>query len=342
MPKVSFILPAYKRRFLKESIDSILAQTCRDFELVIVDDKSPENLYEVIKEYSWEATFDMLPDGGRKWIVDGIPVRYYQNAENIGGKDLVAAWNHAMKYATGEWCVLASDDDKYLPSYLGEMLRLVDKYKDVDLVHCRIAKIDIEGNWVYIGDQRIEYETQIQMTYSRGVRRSFQVAPDFMFRRSALYDIGGFVSFPLAWYSDDATWMMLAKNGVACSGEVLFGFRMSGENISSRIDNIERKIEAGEKFRDWFDGFIKGLVTRNKEDEVLLQNMHSGVYEKINELSCDEIRQIKSFLAWYRCIRKMRLSARERRSFLYVRYPFLRMLRLLLPKFRKKVVGVYH
>jgi len=38
MPKVSFILPAYKRRFLHEAIASILVQTYRDFELVVVDD----------------------------------------------------------------------------------------------------------------------------------------------------------------------------------------------------------------------------------------------------------------------------------------------------------------
>ena len=73
--KVSFILPAYKRRFLKEAIDSILAQTGRDFELVVVDDKSPENLYAVIGEYPWEPSFEVLPDGGKRWVVDGVPVR---------------------------------------------------------------------------------------------------------------------------------------------------------------------------------------------------------------------------------------------------------------------------
>ena len=124
MSRVSFILPAYKRRFLKEAIDSILAQTCREFELVVVDDKSPEGLHEVIKEYSWEKNCEPLSDGGKKWLVDGVSVRYYQNSENIGGRDLVAAWNHAMEYATGEWCVLASDDDVYHLSVCTDTLKL--------------------------------------------------------------------------------------------------------------------------------------------------------------------------------------------------------------------------
>lgn len=334
MPKVSFVLPAYKRRFLKEAIDSILAQSCNEFELVIVDDKSPENLYEVIKDYPWEPSAELLSDGGKKWSVAGIPVRYYQNESNIGGKDLVAAWNHAIKYATGEWCVLASDDDIYLSGYLAEMLRLSKKFQAVDLIHCRIAKIDTRGKWIFIGDQRIAYETQVQMAYSRGVRRASQVAPDFMFRRSALEEIGGFVSFPLAWYSDDATWMMLAKNGVACSSEILFGFRLSGENITSRIDNVERKVDAGERFRDWFDKFSYGLVAKGEEDKVLLQDLREGVHNRVNELSRHELQYVKGFLSWRRIISKMRLSPVERRALLYSRYPLLRAVRALFPKFR--------
>ena len=120
MPKVSFILPAYKRRFLHQVIASIFSQTYKDFELVIVDDASPENLKEVVDDFKDER------------------LRYYRNAENIGGKDLVAAWNHAMEYATGEWCVLASDDDIYSSEYLATMEMLRGKYPHVDIFHCRI------------------------------------------------------------------------------------------------------------------------------------------------------------------------------------------------------------
>ena len=42
--KYSFVLPAYKSQFLKESIDSILAQSYKDFELIIVDDASPDDI----------------------------------------------------------------------------------------------------------------------------------------------------------------------------------------------------------------------------------------------------------------------------------------------------------
>ena len=332
MAKVSFVLPAYKRRFLKEAIDSILAQTCRDFELVVVDDKSPEALYEVIKEYFWEPSFETLSDGGRRWLVDGVPVRYYQNAENIGGKDLVAAWNHAMEYATGEWCILAGDDDRYLPEFLQTMLELAWKYPLCDLFHCRVAGINENGEWISVGEQRVEFETQIQQVYARGVARAFQRMPDFMFRRSALDGIGGFVSFPLAWYSDDATWMMLAKNGVACSRDILFEFRMSDIHISSCRDCIEQKVVAGESFRRWFADFCGTLRACNKEDEYLLKDIRVKVHEQINALSIWELDYVRNVFLRFRLLRKIPLSKHERLKVVFRRCPRLLYLWRLLPK----------
>lgn len=278
MVKVSFILPAYKRRFLKEAIDSILAQTCREFELVVVDDKSPERLYEVIKEYSWEKDNEPLSDGGKKWIVEGVSVRYYQNKENIGGRDLVAAWNHAMEYATGEWCVLASDDDVYLPGYLSEMLRLTVKYPLVDAFHCRLASINAHGDIESIGESRGEYETGAEMLYNTAVRRVPVRAPDFMFRRSALLRIGGFVSFPKAWFTDTATWIALScENGACCSNEILFQWRCSDENISNVHKDLIDKTISGVDFLKWIESQIAATPTKSQFDAFFLAKSRRDV-----------------------------------------------------------------
>lgn len=333
MSKVSFILPAYKRRFLKEAIDSILAQTCRDFELVIADDKSPERLYDVIMEYPWEKDFEKLPDGGRKWIVDGISVRYYQNDENMGGKDLVAAWNHAMGYATGEWCVLASDDDVYHPEYLQEMLRLQAKYPECDLFHCRLAIINAGGKWLRLGEQHVEFESQIQMAYSRGVMNYWQTAQEFMFRWSALEEIGGFLKFPLAWYADDATWMMLSRRGCACSPRILFFFRQSGENISSNvISSFERKARAAAMFKKWFRVFSRSLTPHCEEDWFLIDGIADRVDRVVNERTKAIICQIGPLKDWKAALRVSSLSKGEKRSCMYKRWRWLLALRLLWPK----------
>src|SRR5690606_26177114 len=97
---ISFVLPAYKARFLKQAIESILNQTYSHFELIIVDDVSPEDLYAIVSCY------------------EDSRIHYYRNKENIGGKSLVSQWNHCMQYAQGDYLVMAADDDIYHPNFL--------------------------------------------------------------------------------------------------------------------------------------------------------------------------------------------------------------------------------
>ena len=85
--KYSFVLPAYKANYLRESIDSILGQTYTDFELIIVNDASPEDVDSIVNSYNDKR------------------IQYYRNEDNIGGKDLVAQWNYSISYATGDYLV---------------------------------------------------------------------------------------------------------------------------------------------------------------------------------------------------------------------------------------------
>ena len=262
MPKVSFILPAYKRQFLHEAIDSILSQTYNDFELIIVDDDSPEKLKEVIDEFHDKR------------------ISYHHNEQNIGGKNLVTAWNHAMQYATAEWCVLASDDDIYAPDFLETMMNLVEKYPKVDIFHCRICEINEDGEVVRYGEFRNEYETIWEMLYYRGVKRTMQCAPDFMFKRKALNNINGFIDFPSAFYSDDATWYTLAKdNGIVCSSKCLFKWRMSNINTCGRKDNLYSKSKAILDFNIWLKKFISLIyLPTTQEDSIFKSLVEKYIY----------------------------------------------------------------
>ena len=79
--------------------------------------------------------------------------------------------------------------------------------------------------------------------------------PFYLFKREKLLSAGSFVSFPSAWHSDDATVIKMADNGLACDSEILFYFRMSGSNISSKVNNknsILQKTKALAEFYDWY------------------------------------------------------------------------------------------
>lgn len=223
----SFVLPAYKARFLKEAIDSILAQTYTNFELIIVNDASPEDLDSIVNGYEDQR------------------IQYYVNEKNIGGKNLVEQWNYSISYAKGEYLILASDDDVYDCEYLTRMNRLVDKYPDVNVFRPQVQMIDGNGNIIRIRGVLKEYTSAVEFAYWLPVIGSG--VPFYIFKRSALLSIGGFIEYPLAWHSDDATAIMLATNGLVFCDEILFSFRFSGDSISSKkntSENLKKKIEA--------------------------------------------------------------------------------------------------
>ena len=257
--KYSFVLPAYKASYLKEAIDSILNQTYKEFELVIVNDASPEDVESIVKSY------------------DDSRIQYYTNSENIGGKDLVAQWNYSITYAKGTYLILASDDDVYMPEYLEKMNTLVDKYPEVNVFRPRVKRVLNSGKILEIDGFSQEHMTQLEYFYFWTRQWIGSGIPFFIFKREALVNIGGFVNYPMAWFSDDATIMKLADNGVVFYGqETLFAFRHSYQNISSARNTrkaLSAKLKATKMFYDDHISFINNYIPKNDEEAHLLQGL---------------------------------------------------------------------
>ena len=233
MLKYSFLLPAYKSAFLREAMESILAQSYKDFELIVVDDASPEDIKSVVDSF------------------EDTRIRYYRNEKNIGGDNLVAQWNICLSYAKGEWVVLATDDDIYEAGFLATADNLLSKYPQVNIFRGRICafshdKDDLE----YIENAMPEY-TSIEEFFHTMYNGLFGGVPEYVFRKSELDAIGGFYELPKAWSSDDVTALLLAKNGIVCSGQVLVRFRRSGLNISTDGRFQEEKVIARFKRMAW-------------------------------------------------------------------------------------------
>ena len=89
----SILLPVYKAKYLRDCIDSIIAQTYTDWELIIINDASPDPIDSIVTTYH------------------DARIHYYVNETNIGGKDLVRQWNTCLVKAKGEYCICIGDDD---------------------------------------------------------------------------------------------------------------------------------------------------------------------------------------------------------------------------------------
>lgn len=258
MVKYTFLLPAYKGRFLEEMLQSIQSQTYSDFKVIVSDDCSPEDLYGICKPYLDDSRFS-----------------YRRNGKNIGGKDLVAHWNLLVDMCDSDYLILASDDDVYATTFLEEVDTLVRKYPLVDLIHARANMIDGDGIVLKSDAPYHEYVSQLVYISQYEYLNHIECVANNVYRTSALKTIGGFVNFPLAWASDTATNFSMSKNGVANTKDILFSFRMSGENISS--DNNEsrevtrKKFEAIMMFEKFFEDLIKTISAQTKEEKELLK-----------------------------------------------------------------------
>ncbi len=231
--RLSFVLPAWKGKYLFEAISSIVSQTIKDWELVVVDDCSPEPVGEIVASFKDPR------------------IRYYRNEENIGGKDLVRQWNHSISFAAGEYVVLAADDDKYKPEFCEEMLRLAEKYPEVDLIHSSVEQIDEDGHHLWNDSILPEYTSKYEYLNWWLTGRSFTCVGNFAFKRSALMAMGGFMDFPCAFGSDIATPISLSKNGVANTQQMLFCFRQSEQHLSADRSRFKEKLEAISQLSDF-------------------------------------------------------------------------------------------
>ena len=108
MVKFSIAIPAYKGVFFNECLNSLLQQTYSDFEIIIVDDASPDNLFQIVENNQ------------------DIRIQYYKNETNIGAENVVDNWNRCLQYAKGEYFLLMGDDDKVSPLYLEQFAKYID------------------------------------------------------------------------------------------------------------------------------------------------------------------------------------------------------------------------
>lgn len=244
----SVTIPAYKDRYLKETIDSVLAQTYQNYEIVIVNDASPYNLDGIVNQYKDPR------------------IRYFKNKKNCGAKNVVDNWNICLGHATGEFVMCIGDDDKLTPRCLQDFVVLIKKYPNLDLYHARSEIIDDNSNFVCLLEKRPEWESVYSLMYNP---RNTHLG-DWLFRTETLRKNGGFYKLPYGWQSDDITAFIAAANhGVANTQEVGFQYRGNGLSISHDLTCIEDKINAVHHAIKWRANFVTGKVPNNAKDKEL-------------------------------------------------------------------------
>lgn len=139
-PKVSIGLPIYNgERYLEETLDSLLAQTYADFELIISDNGSTDGTERICQEYCARDS----------------RIRYFRNQKNNGA---ARNYNRVFEFSSGEYFKWAAHDDVLSPTFVEKCVAALDSNPSLVLCFSWLIDIDEEGNELSIRAPTVTYD----------------------------------------------------------------------------------------------------------------------------------------------------------------------------------------
>jgi len=247
-PKVSVVMSVYNgEKYLREAIESILNQSFREFEFIIVNDGSTDKTTEIIGSYN----------DSRIAIIN--------NEKNIG---LTKSLNKGLKIVKGEYVARMDADDISLPERLEKQVKFLDSHKNVGLVGAPPILIDERGN----GLRLIKMKTKSE-EIKKGLWKGNQFCHgSVMFRKECL-EKAGFYREEFKTAQDYDLWLRISEFwNIANLKEPLYNLRIGHHSIS-----IEKKFDQSRY------ALLAGMLAeeREKYGKDRLESLKDGEIEDI-------------------------------------------------------------
>ena len=263
--KISVVMSAYNEpeRFLRESIESILNQTYRDFEFIIIQD-NPDNeaIERVVNEYAAKDS----------------RIRFYKNEKNIG---LAMSLNRGIELARYDIIARMDADDISLPERFEKELAYLDAHPEMHMVSINSIKIDENGNQVRESNKLPHNFSQTKRVMGE---HNVVMHPGAMLYKKDFLEIGGYRNFPAS--QDYDLWLRYITNDwqIGFVQEVLIKYRISTNNTSM-----------GNSLRQW--ACHKFIIKMYKER---LKNGKDSFTEEslskyLNDIGCNDPKSRDAF-----------------------------------------------
>ncbi len=165
-PLVSVIIPSYNRaEYIAETIESVLAQTYKNIETIVIDDGSTDDTKAVVARY--------LPK---------IKYVWQENSERGASR------NHGLRLAKGEFIAFLDSDDLWLPNKIEEDIKFFERNSSVGIVYTDYLQIDAEGNQLKL----LKLHDYVERRTEALLEGNFILIGAHLIRTQLVRDIGGF------------------------------------------------------------------------------------------------------------------------------------------------------
>jgi glycosyltransferase involved in cell wall biosynthesis len=243
MATIDIIVPCYRYgHFLRQCVESVVAQSFQDFRVLIIDDASPD------------ATSDVAAQAAR----DDSRVLFVRHATNRGH---IITYNEGIAWASADYLLLLSADDYLLPCALAHAVRFMDRHDEVGFVHgaCLSCGSEPLPNPPPV-EGPVEWQVMSGMEFLKAVCTSTLnpvATPTAIVRTALQKQLGGY-RCELVHSGDLEMWMRFAaRAAVARTGTPLAVRRVHGANMS----------------RDFHSSIIQDYVQRKAAFDLFFENV---------------------------------------------------------------------
>ncbi len=214
LPLVSIVVPSYNQgAFIRQTIESCLAQEYRPIEIVVVDGASTDGTVDVLRSFA-----------------DRPEVRWVSEPD----RGVVDAVNKGMRRVRGEICGIQSSDDAYLPGAFAQAVAAFAQRPDVALVYADAVKTDAAGR------ELARWRTGPFSIENFLSKQTVVLQPAAFFRRSAFEEAGGWSSD--YFNADTECWLRMILRRPALKVDAFWGSRRMHE--AQRDQQRERIVES--------------------------------------------------------------------------------------------------
>lgn len=259
MPSVSVVVPNYNHaRYLPRRIESVLRQTYRDFELILLDDASTDESRKVLARYAGDPR-----------------VRVEFNEANSGTP--FAQWNKGVRLARGKYIWIAESDDYADEKLLETLVGTLERDERLSFAYCRSWRVTGDGRVDGLGDWYLEdidatlWRSDFCMD-GRGFCRQYLAQSPVVCNagaavfRKAVYEATGGADESLRLCGDWKLWAALALKGdVAFVSQPLNYFRYHAASVRGK--SVRDALDVTEKLQ-----VIRWILDRSSAEGVDLQN----------------------------------------------------------------------
>lgn len=284
-PKVSIVLPCYNgAKMIGEAIESVIAQTYQDWELIIVNDCSTDNTLEVAQSY---AEKDQR-------------IRVFSNEKN---SKLPATLNHGFREAKGEYWTWTSDDNLLLPTMLEELSNYLDEHPEVGFVTSDLANIDVDGNIISYDVLPDNIQDRMPLNDCGGA--------SFMYRSSIAKKIGEYRE-DLFLVEDYEYWLRLCfYTKLAHYPKVLYHYRVHEKSLTAT-----RKSQIAERLIQLRLEYLEKVENLFKDNPFALYLFYTRVI--------DELHKKQKWSYYWRFAKKMPVQFGLRYIFVHLPNRFIK------------------